>query len=71
MLVLVCICTYYAMGAYEARLQGDNHGVLWAGLSAVVSLLVLSVFKGGWWWLLFGQLGLYVGIALFRAVHER
>ncbi|MGH8122775.1 MAG: hypothetical protein ACREPT_08365 [Rudaea sp.] len=70
MLALVCLFTYYAMGAYEARFEGGNQGILWAGLSALVSLLVLSVGKGDWSWLLLAQIGLYLGIAVFRAVRE-
>ncbi len=69
-LALVCLFTYYALGAYEARFEGDNHGILWAGLSAFVSLLVLSVFKAGWSWLVLAQIGLYLGIAVFRAARE-
>lgn len=70
LLAVVCAYTYYVLGAYEAQQGGNHNGLLWVFLSLLVSLVVLGLFKGGWGVLLIAQAGLFVGIAVFRAVRE-
>jgi hypothetical protein len=69
-LALVCALTFYGAGAHEARSGGDNHGLLWAALSALTSTLVLMAFDDSWAALLIAQLALFVGIGVFRAMRE-
>lgn len=70
LLALVCAYTYYVLGAYEAQQGGSNNGLLWATLSTGVSLLVTGLFKAGWSVLLVAQIGLFLGITIFRALRE-
>ena len=71
MLALVCAYTYYVLGAYEAQQEGGrNHGILWAALSLGVSFVVAHLFKTGWGLLLIAQVGLFLGIAIFRALRH-
>lgn len=70
LLVLVCAYIYYVLGAYEAEQGGSNHGVLWAALSLAVSFVVAYLFKGGWGMVLITQIGLFLGIAVVRALRQ-
>lgn len=69
-LAVVSAYTYYVLGAYEAQQGGSHHGVLWAALSAALSFVVAYLFKGGWGLLLLAQVGLFLGIAIFRALRR-
>ena len=70
-LAFVCAFTYFAMGEFESRHAGRaNHGMVWAGLSIALSALVIHVFQGGWGFVLLTQIGLYVGITLYRVLRE-
>ena len=66
-LALVCVITFYGAGAHEGRFGGNNHGMLWAVLSILLSALVVAIFNGTWTYLLIAQAGLFVGIGVFRA----
>jgi hypothetical protein len=70
LLAVVAAYTYFVLGAYEAEQGGSHHGILWASLSAVVSLVVIYFLKGGWGLLLVTQLSLCLGIAIFRAMRR-
>jgi hypothetical protein len=70
MLAVVCAYTYYVLGAYEAEQGGNHHGVLWGALSLGISLVVAYFFKAGWGVLLMAQVGLFIGITVFRAMRE-
>ena len=61
-MVLACAGFYYQAGKQEL-----GSGVLWAGLSLLVSIPTLLVFHGGVLAVLLGQVGLLIGIAVFRA----
>jgi len=56
---------YFNAGKFEARSGAADHSVLWAGLSLLTSLLALWAGAGWGLWLL-SQIGLLVGITLFR-----
>jgi|GEM_PF-557214 len=71
LLMLVCAYTYYVLGAYEAEQGGNHRGVLWAALSLAVSLIVGYLFKGGWGVIVIAQVGLFLGIAIVRALREQ
>lgn len=57
---------FYSAGEFEARHGEKHHGVLWAGLSVLVSGLVFGMFGGGWVAWLVAQACLFVGIGVAR-----
>lgn len=59
---------YYSAGEIEARSGAPNHGVLWAALSIVVSLIVLAGIGGGIVALIVCQALLLIGIAVVRVI---
>ncbi|HJR14671.1 MAG TPA: hypothetical protein VJ833_12320 [Rhodanobacteraceae bacterium] len=66
-LAFVGMVGFYGAGDYEARHGELHHGVLWAGLSVLVSGIVFALFHGGLVLWLSTQVGLLVGIGAFRA----
>ncbi|HET6913990.1 MAG TPA: hypothetical protein VFH71_11705 [Rhodanobacteraceae bacterium] len=64
-LTIAGMSAFFGAGEYEARDGGSNHRVLWAGLSLLISVLVLSMGAGVTGWLL-GQGLLLIGIAAVR-----
>ena len=52
---------------YRAAEFEDGPGLLWAALSVAISLLFWMVFRLGWIGIILGQVGLFVGITLFRS----
>ena len=65
-LAMVCVITFYGAGSHEGRFGGNNHGLLWAVLSILVSAAVMFLVKGSWTFLLVSQIALFLGIAVFR-----
>ena len=55
-IAFVCAFTFYGMGKAEARGGGANNGVVWGA---------------GWLLVLLGQIGLFIGIGIFRALRDR
>jgi hypothetical protein len=45
-------------------------GLLWAALSVAISLLVLQWLRWGLLVMVLGQIGLFVGIGVFRVVRK-
>ena len=64
-LTIAGMSAFFGAGEYEAREGGANHGMLWAGLSLLVSVLTFSLSLGLIGWLL-GQAMLLIGIAAVR-----
>lgn len=64
-LPLVAMCVF-AIVFYRAGQMERSWGLLWATLSAVISILTLFVL--GWGWIAFfgGQAALFIGITLWR-----
>ncbi len=58
---VVCTIFYYRAGEYE-----NSSGVVWAALSAVVSLVLWTVAHVGFLGTLLGQVGLFAGLTLWR-----
>ena len=56
---------YYSAGEIEGA---PNHGVLWAALSIVVSLIILAGIGGGIVALIVCQALLLIGIAVVRVI---
>ena len=71
-LAFVCAITYFNMGKFEAQHRGGKSpGMLWAGMSIALSALVIQLFAAGWLLVLLTQVGLFVGITVFRMMRER
>jgi hypothetical protein len=51
---------------YRAAEFENESRLLWCGLSIVISLATLFYFHWGWLGIVLGQVGLFVGIAIFR-----
>jgi hypothetical protein len=60
-LLLACAVFFYRAGEFER-----TSGLLWAGLSILVSLGIWFLLHGGFFSVLLGQVGLFVGITLYR-----
>ena len=63
--IVVCAVFYHRVAELE-----NESGLLWSGLSVLVSALVLFLFHAGWFGVLLGQAGLFVGIGVFRMVRK-
>jgi hypothetical protein len=70
-LAFVCAFVLYGAGKAEAREAGRNAGMLWAGLSIAVSALLIRFFGAGWFLVLVGQVALFAGIGVFRAMRSK
>jgi len=70
-IALVFATVFLKGGEQEARMGRSNHGVLWAALSVLVSVLVVVVIGRGGIWLIAAQLTLFVAIGAVRAHWER
>ena len=60
-LLVACAIFFYRAGEFEG-----SSGILWAGLSVAISVVVWRVFDWGWFGMPLGQLGLFVGITVVR-----
>ena len=56
---------YYRVGEFEG-----SSGVLWAGLSAIISLVIWRFLHGGIIAVLLGQVALFVGIGVYRSLKK-
>ena len=63
--IVVCAVFYHRVAELE-----NESCLLWSGLSVLVSALVLFLFHAGWLGVLLGQIGLFVGIGVFRMVRK-
>ena len=70
MLALVCAVTFFRAGRMESVGEAYDYGFLWALMSAVVSALVLIGLKTSWLVLLLCQIGLFLGIGVYRALRD-
>jgi hypothetical protein len=62
LLLVVCAVFFYRAGEYQS-----SSGLVWAGLSTLISLAIWGWLHGGFVAVLLGQLGLFGGITLFRS----
>jgi hypothetical protein len=69
-IAIVCAITFFKAGRAEARDTARDNGLIWTGLSIAISALIIQVFGAGWLLVLLGQLGLFVGIAVFRSLRD-
>ena len=69
-IAFVCAYTFYGAGRFEARDGARDNAILWAGLSIATSALVIQEFQGGWIYVLLAQVGLFIGIGIYRSLRE-
>jgi len=60
----------FAIFFYRAGEFDGGPGLLWAGLSVAISLLVWRWLGLGWLGIILGQVGLFVGIGVFRVLRK-
>jgi hypothetical protein len=68
-LAFVFAFALFGSGKLEGQ-DGVRNGLLWAGLSIAISVLVIQFCGGGWLFELLTQLGLFVGIGAVRAIRD-
>ena len=68
---LLFALSFFGMGAYEARDGEPNYGWLWALLSIATSGVTIGLLKGGLGLTTFGQIVLFLGIGVVRALFSR
>ena len=70
MLALVCAVTFFRAGRLESVGEAYDYSFLWALMSALLSALVLVALKAPWIVLLLCQIGLFLGIGVYRALRD-
>lgn len=60
----------FAIFFYRAGVFDGGPGLLWAVLSVVISVLVWRWLGLGMLGIIFGQIGLFVGIGIFRVIRK-
>jgi hypothetical protein len=66
----ILMIVMFAVFFYRAAEMENESGLLWCGLSLVVSLATLFLFHCGWLGIVLGQAGLFVGITIFRMTQK-
>ena len=65
LLIAVCAAFFYRAAEFENKSR-----LLWCGLSIVISLATLFYLGWGWLGTVLGQVGLFVGITVFRMMRK-
>jgi hypothetical protein len=60
----------FAVFFYRAGVFDNGPALLWAVLSVLISLLVWQCLRWGLLGMIAGQIGLFVGIAVFRVIRK-
>ena len=63
--ISVCATFYYRAAVFE-----NESTLIWSGLSVLISALALFWLHWGWLGIVIGQIGLYVGITIFRILRK-
>lgn len=66
----ILVVAAFAVFFYRAAEHEGAWGVLWGGLSVVISVAALWWLHWGFWGVIAGQAALYVAIGLCRAIKE-
>jgi len=64
-LLVACAIFFYRAGEFDG-----SSGMLWAALSVAISVVAWRVFGWGWLAVLLAQIGIFVGITVFRMVRK-
>jgi len=65
-LMIVVFAVFY----YRAAEMEKESGLLWCGLSILISITTLFFLRWGWLGTVLGQAGLFVGITLLRMTRK-
>jgi hypothetical protein len=68
--LLIAVCVVFAIFFYRAAELEDESGWIWCSLSVVISALTLFFLHWGWLGYFLGQVGLFVGITIFRMLRK-
>jgi hypothetical protein len=66
----ILLIVVFAVFFHRAAEFENKSGLLWSGLSILVSVVTLFFFHWGWPGALLGQAGLFVGIGIFRMMRK-
>jgi hypothetical protein len=70
-LAFVCAFIFFGAGKAEAKGGGPDHGLLWSASSVATSAVLIKFLDAGWILVLLGQVGMFVGIGIIRAMRDR
>jgi hypothetical protein len=65
-LIIGCFGAFY----YRAAQFENESTLIWCGLSVSISVLTIFWLHWGWLGIILGQVGLFIGITLFRLRHK-
>jgi hypothetical protein len=68
--LLIVVIVVSAVFFHRAAEFENESSLLWSGLSVLVSALVVFLFHAGWLGILLGQIGLLIGIGVFRMFRD-
>jgi len=68
--LLIVVIVAGAVFFHRAAEFENESSLLWSGLSVLVSALVVFLFHAGWLGILLGQIGLFIGIGVFRMLRK-
>ncbi len=66
----ILMIALFAAFYYRAAEFENESRLLWCGLSILISLATLFYFHWGWLGTVLGQVGLFVGITIFRMTRK-
>jgi hypothetical protein len=66
----ILLIVAFAIFFHRAAEFENESGLLWSGLSILISVATLFFFRWGWLGTLLGQAGLFVGIGIFRMMQK-
>jgi hypothetical protein len=66
LMIVACAIFFHRAAEFE-----NESSLVWTGLSVVISLMTLFVFRWGWLGCLLGQAGLFLGITIFRMLRSK
>jgi len=66
----ILLIVVFAIFFYRAAEFEDESSLLWCGLSILISAATLFYFHWGLLGTLLGQIGLFVGIGIFRVLRK-
>ena len=66
----ILLVVVFAVFFHRAAEFENESGLLWSSLSVLVSVVVLFFLHWGWLGTILGQVGLFVGIGIFRVMRK-
>ncbi|MGA2800865.1 MAG: hypothetical protein ABSE97_00610 [Verrucomicrobiota bacterium] len=66
----ILLIVVFAVFFYRAAEFEDESSLIWCGLSILISVATLFFLHWGWLGTILGQVGLFVGIGIFRVMRK-